>query len=98
MSQDLEKDKLYTVTTKYPYELDAIITEVKLVAIVYNWRILPAKIGDVLSVYTRLKQMDSTLPPIDEMEFYILQKQDSSKDLIVLAKDYIEDSTDFNSY
>ena len=98
MSYDLEKDKLYTITTKYPYVLNAIIEEVKLVAVVYNWRILPAKIGDVLTEYTRIKQMDNTLPPIDDMVFYILQKQDSSKKLYVIAKDYIEDSTDFNSY
>lgn len=86
---NIKKDTLYMMTTKYPYELDAIIDKVKVSGIIYDYRVATTYGGDVISEYTRIKQMNPSIPPLDELEFLILTKEDG--DRLVIASIYIED-------
>lgn len=86
---NIKKDTLYMMTTKYSYELDAIIDKVKVSGIIYDYRVATTYGGDVISEYTRIKQMNPSIPPLDELEFLILTKEDG--DRLVIASIYIED-------
>lgn len=86
---NIKKDTLYMMTTKYPYELDAIIDKVKVSGIIYDYRVATTYGGDVISEYTRIKQMNPSIPPLNELEFLILTKEDG--DRLVIASIYIED-------
>ena len=88
---DIDTEKEYVVTTKYPYVLPPILKGMKPVAMIYDWHIA-TKHHDVLSEYFRLKQMDSTIPPIEKLVFIIFK--DSEFKETILADYYIEDITD----
>ena len=81
-------DKSYTMTTKYPYELDALITNVKLVGLVYDYTIANM-LEDVVSKHVRISQINSNVKRLEELKFLILR--DSEKKIIIIADDYIED-------
>lgn len=85
----VKKDTLYIMTTKYPYELDAIIDNVKVSGILYDYRVAATYGGDVISEHSRIKQMNPNIPALDELEFLILTKEDSGR--LVVATAYIED-------
>lgn len=84
----VEKNKKYIMTTKYPYELDAIIDNVVVSGIIYDYRVA-SSFNDVISEYSRIKQMNPNIPIIDELEYLILTNEDGSRILIATA--YIED-------
>lgn len=83
----INTDKKYVIATKYPYVLPAIIDDAKIGCICYNWR-MATVFGDVLTTYTKLKQMDPTIPLIDDLVWLILE------DRTILADYFIEDITD----
>lgn len=84
----VEKNKKYIMTTKYPYELDAIIDNVVVSGIIYDYRVA-SSFNDVISEYSRIKQMNPNIPIIDELEYLILTNEDGSRILVATA--YIED-------
>ncbi len=84
----VEKNKKYIMTTKYPYELDAILDNVVLSGIIYDYRVA-SSFNDVISEYSRIKQMNPNIPIIDELEYLILPNEDGSRILVATA--YIED-------
>lgn len=84
----VEKNKKYIMTTKYPYELDAILDNVVLSGIIYDYRVA-SSFNDVISEYSRIKQMNPNIPIIDELEYLILTNEDGSRILVATA--YIED-------
>lgn len=85
---NVKKNVSYMMTTKYPYELDAIIENVEVSGVIYDYRVA-ATFSDVISEYTRIKQMNPSIPIIDDLEFLILTKEDGSR--LVMATEYIED-------
>lgn len=85
---NVEKNKKYIMTTKYPYELDAIIDNVVVSGIIYDYRVA-SSFNDVISEYSRIKQMNPNIPIIDELEYLILTNEDGSRILVATA--YIED-------
>lgn len=92
---NIDTEKEYIVTTKYPYVLKPILKGIKVSAMIYDWHIA-TKLHDVLSEYSRLKQIDPTIPPIDELTFVVFKDVEFKE--IVLADYYIEDITeDINS-
>ena len=92
---NIDTNKKYTITTKYPYVLPAMLVDVVIASIVFKWH-LASKQKDILSEYTRLKQMDSTIPPIDDLVFITLEDKNGINH--VIADYYIEDITeDMNS-
>lgn len=84
----IKKNTAYMMTTKYPYELEAIIDRVVLSAVIYDYR-LACYYSDVISEYTRIKQMNPSIPVIDDLEFLVLTRDDNTR--LVLASIYIED-------
>ncbi len=84
----VEKNKKYIMTTKYPYELDAIIDDVVVSGVIYDYRVA-SSFSDVISEYTRIKQMNPSIPILDDLEYLILTKEDGSR--LVIATVYIED-------
>lgn len=84
-----KKQDNFVLTTKYPYELEAIINCATVVAIVNDWR-LAAKFHDVLTEYTRLKQMDNSIPPIEELIYLVFYCMDTDTQYVI-ADAYIED-------
>jgi hypothetical protein len=84
----VEKNKKYIMTTKYPYELDAILDDVVVSGVIYDYRVA-STFSDVISEHTRIKQMNPSIPPVEELEFLILTKEDDSR--LVVATIYIED-------
>lgn len=84
----VEKNKTYIMTTKYPYELDAIIDNVTVSGIVYDYRVA-SSFSDVISEYSRIKQMNPNIPTLEDLEFLILTKDDDSR--LIMATAYIED-------
>lgn len=84
----VEKNKKYIMTTKYPYELDAILDNVVVSGIIYDYRVA-SSFNDVISEYSRIKQMNPNIPIIDELEYLILTNEDGSRILVATA--YIED-------
>ena len=84
----VEKNKKYIMTTKYPYELDAILDNVVVSGIIYDYRVA-SSFNDVISEYSRIKQMNPNIPIIDELEYLILTNEDGSR--ILVASAYIED-------
>lgn len=90
---DIEPKKTYIMTTKYPYELEAVMDNVTVKGIIYDWRIA-SKFHDVMSEYTRLKQMDNTIPDIENISYYVLENinsVDGSNKLYVMGNAYLED-------
>mgnify|MGYP003592155373 CR=1 FL=1 len=88
---DIDTNKKYTITTKYPYVLPAILADIVIASIVFKWH-LASKQKDILSEYTRLVQMDPTIPPIDDLVFITLEDKDGNNHII--ADYYIEDITE----
>ena len=84
----VEKNKKYIMTTKYPYELDAILDNVVVSGIIYDYRVA-SSFNDVISEYSRIKQMNPNIPIIDELEYLILTNEDGNR--ILMATAYIED-------
>lgn len=87
----VEKNKLYMMTTKYPYELDAIIERVEVSGIIYDYRVA-SSFNDVISEHSRIKQMNPNIPVLEELEFLILTKEDGSR--LLVATVYIEDAVE----
>ena len=90
---NIEPKKTYIMATKYAYELEAVMDDVTVVGIIYDWRVA-SKFHDVLSEHTRLQQMDGGIPPIDDIVFYILESIstiDGTKKHIVIGDAYLED-------
>lgn len=83
-----KKDR-FVLTTKYPYELTAVITNVAVIAIINDWRVA-AKFEDVATEYARLKQIDSSLPSIDDLT-YLMVKNIEDGVVNIIADAYIED-------
>lgn len=83
-----KKDR-FVLTTKYPYELTAVITNVAVLAIINDWRVA-AKFHDVATEYMRLTQIDSSLPPLDDL-IYIMVKNIEDGTVHIIADAYIED-------
>lgn len=86
---NIVKNKKYLMTTKYPYELDAIIENVVLSGIIYDYRVAATYGSDVISEYARIKQMNHNLPILEDLEFLILTKEDGTR--LIVASIYIED-------
>ena len=84
---DIDTNKKYTITTKYPYVLPALLVDMVIASIVFKWH-LASKQKDILSEYTRLKQMDPTIPPIDDLVFITLEYKYGNNHII--ADYYIE--------
>ena len=92
---DIDTDKRYDISTKYPYVLPPILPQMKISAVIYDWHVA-SKLTDVLSEYSRIKQMDPTLPPINKLNFIVLKDVEFNE--VILADYYIEDITiDMNS-
>jgi hypothetical protein len=87
---DLDVSKKYIITSKYPYVLKPIYKDLTISAVIYNWRIA-SKFADVLSMYSRLKQMDPTIPAIDSLVFIVFKDNDFNE--VILADYWIEDIT-----
>lgn len=85
---ELQHDKTYTMTTKYPYELDALITSVKVVGILYDYNIASI-IDDVVCRHIRINQINSNVKRLEELKFLVLRTKENN--IIVMADDYIED-------
>ena len=88
---DIDTSKKYTITTKYPYVLPALLVDMVIAGIVFKWH-LASKQKDILSEYTRLKQMDPTIPLIDDLVFITLEDKDGNN--YIIADYYIEDITE----
>lgn len=86
---NLNNNDLYTLTTKYTYALGAVYKSVKLVGTMTDWRLTSKLKSDILSEYTRLSHLDTSLPEIEDLTFYIFKEKDDN--VVILAKEYIED-------
>lgn len=83
------KHNKFVLTTRFPYELEAVITNVSVIAIITDWRIA-AKFKDVLTEHIRIKQMDATIPDIDDLTFLMVKDEANALEYII-ADAYIED-------
>lgn len=86
--EKLQANKTYTMTTKYPYELDALITDVGVVGVLYDYTIA-SMLEDVVSKYKRISQINSNVKRLEELKFLVLRTKENN--IIVMADDYIED-------
>jgi len=86
----MDRNKLYDVTTKYPYVLGGTKERLTLIAVVYDYTLL-TNICDMTTRHARLLSIDSTLPDLlDIPEFYVFR--DMNRELVVLPDIYISDT------
>ena len=86
--EKLQPNKTYTMTTKYPYELDALITDVRVSGVLYDYTIA-SMLEDVVSKHKRISQINSNVKRLEELRFLVLRTKENN--IIVMADDYIED-------
>lgn len=76
-----------TITTKYPYFLGGIHENIRVVGF-SDWRVAKAT-SDVLTEYMKIKSSDSTIRPIANLEYMILEKATGIR--FTIATDYVSD-------